>query len=119
MKKGNYIVKDGYTIKHDGQEYQGGDKIELTKEQAEKLHVESAEQYKARQVLEGKDSYADSPALLLQAVLSIIKMSLPSIQAHSVCSFGFGSALSFGTHAGKHWYDSHRTWCSFRGAPQQ
>ena len=32
-----------------------------TEEQAVKLHVESADQYKARQVLEGNDTYADSP----------------------------------------------------------
>ena len=62
MKKGKYKVKDGYTIKHDGQKYESGAEIELTKAEAEKLNVESAEQYKARQVLEGKDTYEDSPA---------------------------------------------------------
>lgn len=62
MKKGKYIVKPGHTIKHDGKEYKAGDEIELTEAQADKLHVESADQYKARMVLEGKDSYVDSPA---------------------------------------------------------
>ena len=60
MKPGKYRVKDGYKIKHDGKEFPGGAEIELTEEQAEKLHVESADEYKARMVLEGKDSYADS-----------------------------------------------------------
>lgn len=60
-KKKLYIVMEGQTIKHNGEVYEGGDEIELTEEQADKLHVESADQHKARQVLEGKDSYADSP----------------------------------------------------------
>ena len=60
MKKAKYIVKKGYAIKFDGHEYKEGDEIELTKEEAKPLHVESADEYKARQVLEGKDHYDDT-----------------------------------------------------------
>lgn len=73
MEKNKYIVKPGHTIKHNGKEYKAGEDIELTEKQAEKLHVESADQYKARMVLEGKDSYADSPAPNTKALVEKIE----------------------------------------------
>ncbi len=62
MKTGKYVVQLGHTIKHDGVEYKEGTEIILTEEQAEKLHVDSAEQHQARLVLAGKATLADSPA---------------------------------------------------------
>ena len=67
-----YIVKLGHTIKHNGVEYNEGQDIELTEAEAEKLHVESADQHKARQVLEGNDSYADTPAPNTKVLLAKI-----------------------------------------------
>ena len=63
MSKSTFVVTEGNTIKHDGEKYEAGAEIQLTEEEAKKLHVESAEQAKARRVLAGKDNYseADSP----------------------------------------------------------
>lgn len=94
MKKGMYIVKPGYTIKHDGTEYKEGSEIELTKEQAENLHVESAEQHKARKVLEGKDSYADSPAPNTKRLVGQIELAQHAETVEVLMSFSTVKAVA-------------------------
>ena len=58
-----YVVKEGNRIQHDKVTYEAGQTIPgLTAEQAKGLHVETAEQAKARAVLAGKASYGSSEA---------------------------------------------------------
>ena len=59
--KQTYIIKPTHTIKHNGAEYKEGDSIELTEDEAKKLHVESADKHQARLVMEGKATFQDSP----------------------------------------------------------
>ena len=86
-KEIDYVVKEGHTIQHDTVTYNAGDQLKLTKEQATKLHVETAEQAKARAVLAGKDSYgsseADTPKPNTKALLAKIKdaQSIETVKA--------------------------------------
>ena len=75
MKKVKYIVQPDCTIKHDGKEYKEGSEIELTEEQAEKLHVDSAEQHQARLVLDGKATLADTPTPNTKALVAKIEVA--------------------------------------------
>jgi hypothetical protein len=81
MKKEKYIVQAGHTIKHDGKEYKEGVEIMLTEEQAEKLHVDTAEQHQARLVLAGKATLEDTPTPNTKALLALI---WPSKHAETV-----------------------------------
>lgn len=68
-----YLVKKGHNIHHNSKEYKEGETVMLTEEQAKKLHVESADEYHARLVLEGKGSYADSKTPVTKELVEKIK----------------------------------------------
>jgi len=71
--KGKYHVKEGHRIKHNGGIFESGAELELTEAEAATLHVETADERKARQVLDGKASYEpDTPKPNTNALLEKI-----------------------------------------------
>lgn len=62
MSLKDYVVKEGFRVKHNAKTYGSGEELQLTEDQAKGLHVETKDQAKARAVLAGKASFGPSEA---------------------------------------------------------